>query len=122
MTFRRRAGQYLLWAVLRSFLIALCRTTLLARRRRIFGSGPASKAQVRRIWKECKRYRSSGGRRPTATEGLSFPSANKGKPTSVSDDLKLQLATRGVPLAPPRSLFYTPRRAPEQPPIHTHTV
>jgi penicillin-insensitive murein endopeptidase len=38
---------------------ALCRTTLLARRRRIFGSGPASKAQARRIGKECKRYRSS---------------------------------------------------------------
>jgi hypothetical protein len=41
-------------AVLRSFQVAPCRTSLLARRRRIFGFGPAFKRQAPVIAKECK--------------------------------------------------------------------
>ena len=59
MTFQQSVAHYLLLAVLRSFQVALCRKSLLARRRRILGSGPAFKRQATVIAKECKRWRST---------------------------------------------------------------
>ena len=95
MTFRRSAGQYLLWAVLRSFLTrsvgqpcwpAAAAFSVLVRlpKPKCGGSGRNVKdtAQV------------EAPDQPQL-KGAASPPPTKGEPTPVSDDLKLQLATRG---------------------------